>query len=344
MKKTTLPDYFQVGNAATLLKAWLKQKNYNTIHVLVDENTHKHCFSLLKSQHQVIQVKSGEVNKSLKSCEHIWSALEQQGAGRKSLLINLGGGLLCDLGGFAASLYMRGIDFIHIPTTLIAQGDSCIGSKTGVNYMHYKNHLGTFAQPACVLIDPRFLDTLDERELRSGYAELLKHGLIADAPLWRALDNPKKKITSELVLHSLACKNKIVQKDPKEQNLRKLLNFGHTVGHAIESAFIKKGKPILHGEAVAAGMICEAYLSYFHCGLKKKALEDICQKIEAFIQLPEITEKMKSELINYMRKDKKNKDERINFTLLDGIGKSTIDNHLDELSILNALNFYASRK
>lgn len=343
MKNTPLPDSFQEGNAAILLQAWLKQKKYSSVHVLVDENTLKHCFPLLKTPIDTILVKSGEANKTLKGCEQIWAHLEKKGADRKALLVNLGGGLLCDMGGFAASVYLRGIDFVHIPTTLIAQGDSCLGGKTGVNFMHFKNHLGSFQLPVAVIIDTRFLSTLPERELLSGYAEILKHGLISDASLWKMLDQPRKKIDTMLIMRSLACKNRTVKKDPTEQNLRKLLNFGHTIGHAIESALLDAGKPILHGEAVAAGMICEAYLSYFHAGLKKKALEDICNKIESFIALPVIEESMLKRLIGYMRKDKKNQDHQINFTLLNGIGKGCIDNYLDDASIQASLNYYSSR-
>lgn len=343
MKNTTLPASFLEGNVTTLLKAWLKQKKYSSVHVVVDENTHKHCFPLLKTPFDTILVKSGEANKTLKSCEQIWAHLEKKGADRKALLVNLGGGLLCDMGGFAASVYLRGIDFVHIPTTLIAQGDSCLGGKTGVNFMHFKNHLGSFQLPAAVIIDTRFLSTLPERELISGYAEILKHGLIANASLWKMLDKPKKKMEASLITRSLACKNRIVKKDPTEQNQRKLLNFGHTIGHAIESAFLDSGKPILHGEAVAAGMICEAYLSYFHAGLKKNALEEISQKIESFIALPVLEEKMVARLMLYMRKDKKNQAHQINFTLLNGIGKACIDNYLDDESIHASLNYYSSR-
>lgn len=343
MKKTTLPSSFLQGHAAKLLAEHLQANSYGSVHILVDENTKKHCLSLLKGNYPVILIKSGEANKSIKTCEKIWSALEFQGASRHSLLVNLGGGLLCDLGGFAASVYMRGMAFIHIPTTLIAQGDSCLGGKTGINFLNYKNHLGAFAEPACVILDTAFFASLPKRELISGYAELLKHGLIAKRSLWKLLEQATLKIEPDLIQKSLACKLAIVRKDPHEKGLRKLLNFGHTVGHAIESAYLKKGQPILHGEAVAAGIICESYLSYFHGGLSKKAFEAICEKIERFIPLPEVPQTMHRSLLTLMRKDKKNKDKRINFSLLNGIGKASIDHYLDEEAIVASLNFYSSR-
>ena len=234
--------------------------------ILLDENTRRHCLPLLETKNaELLEIESGEKNKHIQTCTQLWKTLIDLGADRHSLLINLGGGVICDIGGFVASTFKRGIDFIHIPTTLLAQADASVGGKTGVDFANLKNQVGVFSNPKAVFVFPQFLDTLDERQLRSGFAEIIKHALIRDKTLWHTIQsvdvNDRSGLT-DVISQSLQIKNDIVTDDPFEKGLRKILNFGHTIGHAVESVSLRQHKKqLLHGEAVAIGMICEAYLS-----------------------------------------------------------------------------------
>lgn len=305
-------------------------KPYSKRFVLVDENTKKHCLPFLKkiiTAPYLIQIKSGEKKKDITSCTKIWEELSKQNADRNSLLINLGGGVISDLGGFAASTFKRGIDCINIPTTLLAQVDASVGGKTGIDFNSFKNQIGTFSFPKAVFIYPSFLNTLDKRQLLSGYAEVIKHALIADKSYWKNIS--KLQISSSsiepLIYRSVEIKNKIVAADPFEKKERKKLNFGHTIGHAIESALLNSKNPLLHGEAIAIGMICESYLSRKINNFNSKDLNTITDFIINLYNLHPISLPF-SHMKKIMLQDKKNIASEINFTLLKSIGQSTVDN------------------
>jgi len=336
---------------------------YSRIFILLDENTRKHCLKKLSIHHTpytILNIKSGEKNKTIRTCEKIWKELAKQNADRKSLLINLGGGVITDLGGFCASAYKRGIDFINIPTTLLAQVDASVGGKTGIDFSDFKNQIGTFAFPKAVFIHPDFLKTLNKRELVSGFAEVIKHGLIADREYWKEIhassirrspldsfESPfgptllLKKKGEKTISRSIEIKSKIVSADPYENGLRKVLNFGHTIGHAVESASLKTKKPLLHGEAIAIGMICETYLSRKILGLKNEELDEITSFIISIFNHRQIKLPIKN-LIALMKQDKKNNGSEINFTLLSSIGKAEINNSCSEELIEEAIHYYNS--
>ncbi len=323
----------------------IDQSAYDKIGILVDENTAQHCLPLLNGNFDFAQIniQSGEEYKNLQTCGRIWSELTSLGFSRKSLLINLGGGVITDMGGFAASTFKRGIDFINIPTTLLAQVDASIGGKTGVDFDGFKNHIGIFSEPQQVILDTRFLDTLDARQLRSGFAEVLKHGLIADAAYWREITS-KPFVTiddwNNYLEQSVKIKAQVVENDPKEMGLRKILNFGHTLGHAIETYFLTSDCPLLHGEAIAAGMILEAHLSYQAQDLTEGDLSEITGYIKEVyeeIKLPET-----DILMDLMSQDKKNTGKQINFSLLQKIGHCTYDVHVEHSQIGAAMEAYVS--
>lgn len=316
------------------LNSCLKSNNYSTIFVLVDENTHELCLPRFMSEisgaynFEIVEIESGEVNKTIDTCVGVWEALSELGADRKSLLINLGGGVLTDLGGFVASTFKRGIDFINVPTTLLSMVDASVGGKTGVDLGPLKNQVGVINQPVMVLIVSDFLETLEERQIVSGFAEMLKHGLIRNEDYWEAL----KKVGSlnELknhILPSVELKNKIVLQDPTEQNIRKILNYGHTLGHAIESYFLENEnkETLLHGEAIAIGMITEGYLSHKLTGLSKDQLKDIKDTFLKYYSKITFSDKDISDILELLKYDKKNSHGNINFVLLKKIGETQTD-------------------
>ena len=306
----------------------LDVSEYSEVAILVDENTRRDCLNKLPKtdNSKVIEIKSGEKNKNISTCNFIWQELTNHNFGKDSLLINLGGGVIGDMGGFCAATYKRGIDFIQIPTTLLAMTDASIGGKLGVNFLALKNQIGLFANPKSVLIYPDFLESLPLDQLKSGFAEVLKHALISDKNLWNEILNTsfEKLNWNEIILLSVEIKNKIVLSDPKEKGERRKLNFGHTFGHAIESFYLKKSTPILHGQAIALGILIESKMSNL------SELEKV--EINAFILSNFILpyNPAKNQLIDFMRNDKKNSDEKINFTLLNGIGNCTINNLFSE--------------
>ena len=297
---------------------------YSNVAILVDENSKKFCLDKLpKIKNSItIELNSGENYKNLSSCNFIWQQLVKHEFDRKSLMLNLGGGLIGDIGGFCASTYKRGIDFILIPTTLLSMVDASIGGKTGVNFNNIKNLVGVFNNPKSILINPEFLKTLNDQELKSGFAEVVKHALIYDLSLWNQITSTEFEDFNweGIIAKSIQIKNKIILQDPLEKGERKKLNFGHTYGHAIESYYIDKGIPILHGEAIFIGMILETDISF----LSEKKKNEIKNFIIKNFKLPKIPKK--SELIKYMRNDKKNSSKKINFSLLTNIGESKIDN------------------
>lgn len=312
------------------------------VFLITDGNTSLVCLPVFKKHHgklsfTEIKTKAGEKHKTLSTCEYIWRILIKHHADRHALIINLGGGTICDIGGFAASVYKRGIAFINIPTTLLAMTDAAIGGKTGVDFLHYKNMIGTFTQPGATIIYKDFLRTLSEREINSGKAEIIKHALIADKSLWNLIIKDFT-ITDALLKKSIAVKTKIVAKDFTENGLRKLLNFGHTLGHAIESFYLQNGLDILHGEAIAAGMLIEIYLSYFKKKLSFKDMEQIQSFIMTHFPLPGTLSH--KQLEKFLIADKKNQKGKINFTLLNKIGNASIDNFCSNKEIKEAITFY----
>jgi len=306
----------------------LDVSEYSEVAILVDENTRRDCLNKLPEipNSKVIEIKSGEKNKNISTCNFIWQELTNHNFGKDSLLINLGGGVIGDMGGFCAATYKRGINFIQVPTTLLAMTDASIGGKLGVDFLALKNQIGLFTNPKSVLIYPDFLESLPLNQLKSGFAEVLKHALISDKNLWNEILNTsfEKLNWNEIILLSLEIKNKIVLSDPKEKGERRKLNFGHTFGHAIESFYLKTSTPILHGQAIALGMLIESQMS----NLSESEKVEITSFILSNFTLP--YNPAKNQLIDFMRNDKKNSDEKINFTLLDGIGNCTINNFFSE--------------
>jgi len=280
---------------------------------------------------EVLEIASGEINKNIATCMHLWETLSQLNADRKSLVVNLGGGVVTDLGGFVASTFKRGVKFINVPTTLLSMVDASIGGKTGVDLGPLKNQIGVINQPEMVLIIPEFLKTLEERQLQSGYAEMLKHGLIASASYWETLKFVSTfKGIDAMISDSVAIKNKVVLEDPTELNIRKILNFGHTLGHAIESYFLESNEheTLLHGEAIAVGMILEAFLSTKISGLSETELHEIKKVfLERFDKIEFSTTDI-ANILSLLKFDKKNSHGTINFVLLSAIGEPVIDQQI----------------
>ena len=341
-------------NALTKLASFIKQKYKDSkIFIMVDENSMNYCLpeliikvETLKNA-EIIEIGSGEENKNIEICIQIWKVLTELKADRKSLLINLGGGVITDMGGFIASTFKRGIDFINLPTTLLSQVDASVGGKTGVDLESLKNQIGMFCNPKAVYIFPGFLKTLSKREILSGYAEVIKHGLIADKSYWeevKMMDFANNDSWEKIICQSITIKNQIVNEDPYENNIRKYLNFGHTIGHALESYFMEDAqKNLLHGEAIAVGIICEAYLSHIKMGLKKEELEDICNYILNIYKPIYIDEMSFHRLLEMMLHDKKNEKNYIHFALLTGIGAATHGKKCTADQIFEALKFYNLR-
>ena len=319
------------------------------IFILTDEMTQQLClplvegFACLKGA-QCITIGATDTHKTLDSLSHVWEALGEGGATRHSLLINIGGGMVTDLGGFAASTFKRGINYINIPTTLLSMVDASVGGKTGINFRGLKNEIGVFNNAETVILDTRFLKTLDTENILSGYAEMLKHGLISDEKMWAELMNYDLRIQNlerlqQMVAESVAVKQRIVTEDPTEQGIRKALNLGHTAGHAFESFALSK-QPILHGYAVAYGLVCELYLSAIKTGFPTDKMHQTVNFIHEHYGRMNITCDDYPQLLELMTHDKKNVAGVINFTLLGGIGDIRINQHATKDEIYEALDFY----
>jgi len=333
------------------LSQLINDKKYSKIVLLVDENTAQHCLNYVLQwlavdvTFEIIEIEQGEENKTVETCTAVWESLVELNIDRKALLINVGGGMVCDLGGFVASTYKRGIDFVNIPTSLLAMVDASVGTKTGVNLGGLKNMIGSFSQPQMVLIDTAFLETLPGNQMRSGLAEMFKHGLIADASYWNQLKNLGELTTEDLLLliyHSVSIKNEIVLQDPFEENVRKLLNFGHTLGHVIET-YSHSGKgiqPLLHGEAVAIGMILEAFISYKKDLLTKNSYLEIKETLNLMFESIVFTENDIEICTHLLIHDKKNVNGIVQFTLLNGIGKGVFNEVVESELITEAFNDY----
>jgi len=331
-------------NLRESLNQWLRETAYDKVFILTDTHTHSFCLHYLTdlvSEQNTIVIPNGELSKNLVSANIIWEHLVINGASRKSLLVNLGGGMVTDLGGFCASVFQRGIDFINIPTSLLAMVDASVGGKNGIDFGNLKNYIGTISQPKLVLIDPVFLKTLPEIDILNGWAEILKHGIIGGLNSW----NLCKEIPTiqaidswfHIIQNNVETKNKIVEKDPFEKNIRKKLNLGHTVGHAFESYFMHDKIPMRHGFCVAEGILIEAEIAANKHLIPMPDLLEIQSRIRAFFPFINIQIALIPKLIQTIKSDKKNHHDSIRMSLPAGIGEVLTDIEVSELEIETAL-------
>lgn len=352
MSKKADNQSFNIPIITTQLELKTELNTYPTenIFILVDENTAALLPNLIKTiskiqNASIIEIPSGEANKTIETCIKIWKTLSDNQVNKKGLLINLGGGVITDLGGFVASTFKRGINFLNIPTTLLAMTDAAIGGKTGVDLDNFKNQIGIINSPVGIYYDSNFLSTLPKNELISGFAEVLKHGLIKSNSYWSKCTNISFDDLNweEVILGSVEIKCGVVKRDPYEKGERRLLNFGHTIGHAIETFMMNQSTPILHGEAVAIGIICESYISTKMAKLSKVELEEITTNISKLFPKIELKKSTFSNLIELMKNDKKNISNEINFSLLDSIGSGIFNQSCSEEMIIESLSYYTER-
>jgi len=323
--------------------------SYDRLFVLTDTTTEELCWPLVKgfpclSSAQMITIGATDENKTLESLAHVWEGLQQGGATRHSLLINLGGGMVTDLGGFAASTFKRGIQYINVPTTLLSQVDASVGGKTGINFGGLKNEIGVFNNASSVILDSCFFQTLDYENIASGYAEMLKHGLISTTERWAEL--LRFDLTAidyahltEMVASSVSVKQEVVLEDPTEKGIRKALNLGHTIGHALESLAMEENRTVLHGYAVAWGLVCELYLSVALTGFPQDKMRQTVGFIKQVYGDFAFDCKQYERLYALMKHDKKNVGDTINFTLLGGIGDIRLNQTATKELIFEALDF-----
>ncbi len=322
---------------------------YDRLFILTDETTERLCRPRLAGCERLkaavpIVIPATDVHKTVQTLTAVWQQLGDGGASRHSLLLCLGGGMVTDLGGFAAATFKRGIDFINLPTTLLAMVDAAVGGKTGINFNGLKNEVGAFCEAKAVVIDTQFLRTLDAENLRSGYAEMLKHALLSDTAMWTrhlqfGLDAPDYGALQQMVGESIEVKRRIVAEDPHERGLRKALNLGHTTGHAFESLLMEKGSPVLHGYAVAWGLVAELYLSAALLGFPTDRMRQTVGFVREHYGVPAITCKDYERLYELMLHDKKNAAGRINFTLLADIGEIRLDCRMEKNALFEAFDF-----
>jgi 3-dehydroquinate synthase len=322
--------------------------NYSTIFILVDENTFEHCYPKFiqnlatNTRIEIIEIESGEINKNLETCIGVWNAITELGGDRKSLLITLGGGVITDLGGFVASCFKRGIDFVNIPTTLLSMVDASVGGKTGVDLGVLKNQIGLFANPEMVLIDTDYLTTVTDREIKSGTAEIIKYGVTYDVHLFNEIKDNKDLNIKDLIFRSIEIKNEVVLEDPKEKNIRKILNFGHTLGHAIESFHLdsEDKENLTHGEAIAIGMVCESYMSAKLLGFPSEKVKDVKEVVVAIYNKTKLLKEDFPAIIELLKHDKKNINGQVNFVLLNDYENYKLDCKVSEELIVESMEFY----
>lgn len=336
-------------NVFTQLNSFIKKSTYSSYFILCDENSLQHCLPILISkvnalaEAHIIEMESGESNKTLEVAANIWQTLLENKADKNSLLINLGGGVVSDLGGFSASVYKRGIDFIHIPTTLLSMVDASVGGKTGIDFMHIKNAIGTFSNPKAVFVSSIFLSSLPANHINNGLAEVYKMALVANSNLWKTLNNPQRKFHLEKIIETnLILKNKIVTKDPTDKGIRKSLNFGHTIGHALESAFIGNSLLLLHGEAVVIGMIVESHIAFQKRLITKSVLQEIVDSLNSNFSVVCPPEEYWQQVQHALNNDKKNKNGKKLFSLIQRIGKPAIDIQVNDKQIELAISYFQS--
>lgn len=346
----TLPRVIKSNRLADDLNEVLSRTKYDRLFVLTDEHTIQLCLPMLDPIEAIanagkIVISAGDTNKTLENLSHIWKHLTENGATRHSLMINLGGGMVTDIGGFAAATFKRGIKYINIPTTLLGAVDAAVGGKTGINFGGFKNEIGAFHHAEHVLISSHFFASLNREDILSGYAEMLKHALIHSEMEWRELlkldvENIDYEWLNDAVFRSVSIKEDVVEKDPFERNIRKALNLGHTIGHAFESFAIETERPVLHGYAVAWGIIAELYLSNRICGFPKEKLQETIRFIHRNYGSFLINCDDYELLHEIMKHDKKNESSAVNFTLLSDIGEIQINQTADKELIFEALDFY----
>ena len=347
---TNYSVYFDASGYEKLASI-LVPSHYSKVFIIVDENTSEHCLPHLLNHLatevpiEIIELEAGEINKNITTCTEVWGVLSDLGADRKSILLNLGGGVISDLGGFVGCTFKRGIDFINIPTTLLAMVDASIGGKNGVDLGNLKNQIGIIREPKVVVVDTTFLETLPQNEMRSGLAEMLKHGLIADKLYWDKFKNLSDLDTNDLnvLIHqSIQIKNTIVCEDFSENGIRKALNFGHTLGHAIESFFLEEETKttLLHGEAIAIGMILESYISKEKNLLTNEEYQEIKYILNDIYERVHFTALDIEKIIDLLIYDKKNEFGKVQFALLNGIGKTKINQEADNELINKAFEDY----
>lgn len=345
-------------NLQQVLSETVAAYHHDQLFILVDKTTEELClpvvkdFECIRHAHPIV-IEATDQHKNIETVCHVWTELQRKGATRHSLMINLGGGMVTDLGGFAASTFKRGIAFINIPTTLLAMVDASVGGKTGINFGGLKNEIGVFNNALCVILDTTFLHTMDSENILSGYAEMLKHGLISNEAMWSELiktscskffdqgqhDRTHDKELGSMVASSVAVKQQIVLEDPTEQGKRKALNLGHTAGHAFESLALERA-PILHGYAVAYGLVVELYLSCVKTGFPQDKMRQTVSFIKEHYGRMPVTCDDYPQLLSLMHHDKKNTGNAINFTLLGDIGDIRINQTATEDEIKEALDFY----
>ncbi|MGC4129575.1 MAG: 3-dehydroquinate synthase [Bergeyella sp.] len=331
------------------LNDYIRQNPPSKILILCDENTHEYCAPHLLANLEteipveIIEIEPGEELKSIETATQLWEIFSEFEADRKTLLVNVGGGVITDMGGFVASTYKRGIRFINMPTTLLGMCDASIGGKTGIDHQFLKNIVGTFALPEQIFVYPSFLETLPFTELISGFAEMLKHGLIADREHWEdliSITDLNADSVAPFIEKSMQIKQNVVEQDFKEQNIRKILNFGHTIGHAVESLFLKSGKVVPHGECVALGMIAETRIAFLENLITEGTAGNIILNLGKFYPYHSIQAFGDEDILSLMKNDKKNASGNINFSLIDGIGSCRYDFPASENSIISALDYY----
>ena len=350
MRTIELGTYqISIGDFEVPLRQLLQAKECSNVFVIVDENTKRFCLPLLRqvvAEVKLIEIAAGEENKGIDTCQVIWTQLMEQKADRNSLVLNLGGGVIGDMGGFCASTFKRGMDFIQMPSTLLSQVDASIGGKLGIDFLQVKNSIGLFKDPQAVLVDIRFLRTLPANEIRSGFAEIVKHSLIADREQWdriKLIRNLQDIDWGDYVYPSLLIKQQVVEQDPFEKGIRKALNFGHTVGHAIEGLALESSQPLLHGEAIAIGMICESWLSHKIIGLPATELAEITDFFLRIYDSYDLSHLPYDKLIQLMANDKKNIGKAINFSLLPKAGSVEINQTCAPSLIMESLDYYQSQ-
>lgn len=355
MKSIKTSQYSIHFNATCYSKinTYLEVSNISKIFVIVDTNTHQYCYPYFISniitdlEIEIIEIEEGEIYKTIETCIGVWKTLSEFDADRKSLIINLGGGVTTDLGGFVASTFKRGLKYINVPTSLLGMVDASVGGKTGVDLDTLKNQIGVINTPEMVLVDTQFLSTLPKIEMRSGLAEMLKHGLIHDVSYWKKMSNLtllSLDDLDELIYESIVIKQKIVDKDPFEDNIRKTLNFGHTLGHAIESHFLSAANKtrLLHGEAIAIGMVLAGYISRQLAGFSESHCQEIKSVIIKIFGKVDIKEEDYDPIIELLKHDKKNEYGLVKFVLLEAIGKPKVNCQVENIHIINAFKFYSN--
>lgn len=339
-------QFQMVENWKDLFTSFFQAHQARQVFVLVDSKTKKHCLpkiqEALPNGFQLITIPHGEVHKTLETCSLVWDKLSGKNADRKAILLNLGGGVVGDLGGFCAATYKRGIDFIQIPTTLLAMVDASLGGKTGIDFQGFKNQVGVFRQPLDVWVDPSFLQTLSETELISGFAEVVKHALIADVQSWQLLRKKElhQQAWKDLIPASLRIKQAVVQQDPFESGIRKTLNAGHTIGHAIETLLLQKGTPFPHGQCVAAGLIMESFIACKNGLLPENELAQIEEFIYAQFEILPIQKSWKTAIWKTILQDKKNESQQVRMALIGPIGNCSIDVVVSQDEVNEAVGYY----